>query len=192
MKRLIRNLRVLWRAESLIASLKLQRASRRGMLLICACLVGLFGVAMLNVAGFLALQPGMGAVEAALLVAAADFLLAVLTIVAARTVRADPELELAVEVRDVALEEVAAEFEAMQAEIRSAREDFASIKSTVTSFIHRPLDSPLLAMVLPLVKSAVRSMRPGKEERADRTTARGGGGQEDRRQKHPEEDPPLE
>ena len=163
MERLIRNLHVLWRAESLIAGLKLRRASRRGMLLICACLVGLFGVAMLNVAGFLALQPGMGAVGAALLVAAADFLLAVLSIVAARTVQADPELELAVEAREVALEELAAEFAAMQAEIRSAREDFASIKSTVTSFIHRPLDSPLLAMILPLVKSMVRSMRKGKE-----------------------------
>ena len=163
MERLIRNLHVLWRAESLIARLKWRRASRRGLLLIFACLVGLFGVAMLNVAGFLALQPGLGAVGAAVLVAAADFLLAVLTIVAARTVQADPELDLALEARDVALEELAAEFAAMQAEIKGAREDFASIKSTITSFIHRPLDSPLLAMILPLVKSMVRSMRPGKE-----------------------------
>ena len=163
MERLIRNLHVLWRAESLIAGLKMRRASRRGMLLICACLVGLFGVAMLNVAGYLALQPGMGSVGAALLVAAADFLLAVLAIVVAGTVRADPELELAVEAREVALEELAAEFAAMQEQIRGAREDFASIKSTVTSFIHRPLDSPLLAMILPLVKSMARSMRKGKE-----------------------------
>jgi len=163
MERLIRNLHVLWRAESLIAGLKMRRASRRGMLLICACLVGLFGVAMLNVAGYLALQPGMGSVGAALLVAAADFLLAVLAIVVAGTVRADPELELAVEAREVALEELTAEFAAMQEQIRGAREDFASIKSTVTSFIHRPLDSPLLAMILPLVKSMARSMRKGKE-----------------------------
>jgi choline-glycine betaine transporter len=163
MERLIRNLHVLWRAESLIAGLKVRRASRRGMLLIWACLVGLFGVAMLNVAGFLALQPGLGAVGAALLVAAADFLLAVLTIVAARTVQADPELDLAVEAREIALEELAAEFAVIQAEIRGAREDFASIKSTVTSFIHRPLDSPLLAMILPVVKSMARSMRKGKE-----------------------------
>ena len=137
MERLIRNLHVLWRAESLIAGLKVRRASRRGMLLIWACLVGLFGVAMLNVAGFLALQPGLGAVGAALLVAAADFLLAVLTIVAARTVQADPELDLAVEAREIALEELAAEFAVIQAEIRGAREDFASIKID-RHFLHSP------------------------------------------------------
>ena len=163
MERLIRNLHVLWRAESLIAGLKLRRASKRGILLICAGLVGLFGVAMLNVAGFFALQPGIGAVWTALLVAAADFLLALLTLVAARTVQADPELGLAIETRDVALEELANELAAMQEQIRGAREDFASLKSTVTSFIHRPLDSPLVALLLPLVKTIAKSIRKRKE-----------------------------
>jgi len=164
MERLIRNLHVLWRAEWLIASLKVRRASRQSLLLICAGLAGLFGVAMLNVAGFFALQPGIGAVWAALLVAAADFLLALFTLAAARTIRADPELGLAMETREVALEELANELAVMQEEIRGAREDFASIKSTVTSFIHRPLDSPLVAILLPLVRSIAKSMRQQSKE----------------------------
>jgi len=163
MERLIRNLHVLWRAESLIVSLKLQRASKRGMLLLCAGLAGLFGLAMLNLAGFFALQPSMGAVPSAPLVAAADFLAAVLAIFAARSFQTGPELDLAMETRQAALAELEAELAALQAEIKAVRDDFASMKATVTSFIHRPLDSPLLAMILPLVKSLTKLRRPGKE-----------------------------
>jgi len=163
MERLIRNLHLLWRVESLIVGLRLRQASRRAALLVCAGLAGLFGVAMLNAAGFLALQPVAGAVTAALVVAAADFLIAVLAIVAARTIRSGAELELAVETRRTTMEELAAELAAMQAELKATREDFASMRAAVTSFIHRPLDSPLLAMILPLVKSIARSRPSGKE-----------------------------
>jgi len=159
MERLIRNLHLLWRAESLIIGLRIQRTSNRAVLLACAGLAALFGLAMLNVAGFFALQPGLGAVTAALLVAAADFLIAALVAAAARGGRPHPDLSSALEARDAALEELAAGLAAMQAEFRATREEFASIKSIVTSFIHRPFETPLLAVLLPLIRSFVKSRR---------------------------------
>jgi hypothetical protein len=165
MDRLIRNLHLLWRAESLIVSFRIQRASSRVALLAVAGLAMLFGLAMLNVAGFFALQPVVGAVAAALLVAAADALIAVLVVVTARGSRPDPDLVSALEARDAAIEELSAELAAMQAELRATREEFSSIKSIVTSFIHRPFESPFLVVLLPLIKSMMKSWRQSSGSR---------------------------
>jgi hypothetical protein len=163
--RLIRYLHLLWRAESLIVSFRIQRASTRGALLAVAGLAMLFGLAMLNVAGFFALQPIVGAVAAALLVAAADVLIAGVVAVAAKGIRPDPDLVSALEAREAAIEELSAELGAMQAEFRATREEFASIKSIVTSFIHRPFESPFLGLLLPLIRSFMKSRRQASGSR---------------------------
>jgi hypothetical protein len=159
MDRLIRNLHVLWRAEMLISSVKLRLALKRGTLLAFAGLAGFFCLAMLNVAGFFVLQAGMGAVVAALLVAAADFLIAVAALFLAQGVKAGPELALAKEVRQAAMEELEAEIAAVQAEIRAFRDQFASMKEATKSFVRHPIDSAVQAMILPLVKSIIKSHR---------------------------------
>ncbi len=163
MDRLIRNLHVLWRAESLIISVKLRLASKWGALLVFAGLAGIFGVAMLNVAGFFALQPDMGVVLAALLVAAADFLIAVLAVFWAQRIKDSPELGLAKEVRQAAMEEVEAEMTAVWAEIKALRDEFTSMKETVKSFTREPIVSAVQDMILPLVKSIIKSLHPDKK-----------------------------
>jgi len=159
MDRLLRNLHVLWRAELLISSVKLRHALKKSTLLAFAGLAGIFGVAMLNVAGFFVLQPGMGAVIAALLVAAADFLIALLVLFWAQVGKAGPELALAKEVRQAAMEELEAEMAAVQSEIRALRDQFSSMKETTKAFVRDPIDSAVQAMILPLVKSIIKSQR---------------------------------
>jgi len=163
MERLIRSLHLLWRAESLIVSFKLQRASQRAALLVGAGAAGVFALAMLNVAGFVWLRSIAGEVPAALLMAAADLGLGALAVILARGVGTGPDLETALETRRAALTELEAELAALEAELRGVRDELVSMKTAVTSFLHHPLESPLLAMILPLVKALTKSHHREKE-----------------------------
>jgi uncharacterized membrane protein len=98
-----RHLRALWRAEMLIAQIKLGALMKKGGLMLFAGLVAVFGLATLNFAAYRALAPLWGEVWALVAVAAADFVIAgILALVAMRSSEA-PELQLANELRDQAI-----------------------------------------------------------------------------------------
>ena len=54
---ILHDLRLLWKSEALIVDVWVNLALRRGTLLLLASPIGAFGLAMLNLAGFYALQP---------------------------------------------------------------------------------------------------------------------------------------
>ena len=104
-----------------------------------------------------------GEVPAALLMAAGDLGLGALAVILARGVGTGPDMETALETRQAALTELEDDFAALEAEIRRVRDELASMKTAATSFLHRPLGSPLLAMILPLVKALTKSHHREKE-----------------------------
>lgn len=108
MEKLTRSLRALARADTLIAKIWLTFAIKRGALLAVAALVAALGVGMLDAAGYFALEPRIGSLWAAMSVAGADFLIAVILLLAASYVRPGRDLELALELRDNAIEQLAA------------------------------------------------------------------------------------
>ncbi len=108
MEKLTRSLRALARADALIATIWLTVAAKRGALLGLAALVAALGFGMLDAAGYFALEPPIGPLWAAMSVAGADFLIAVILLVAASTVRPGRDLDLALELRDNAFEQIAA------------------------------------------------------------------------------------
>ena len=77
MKRVTRNITIVWRAERLIAQRRLAVLRKQMTAVAIAGLVGLFGLAMLCLAAYFALEPMLGAPVAALVVALANFLLAI-------------------------------------------------------------------------------------------------------------------
>jgi len=87
MEKLSRTLRALARADTLIATIWLTVAAKRGALLALAALIAALGIGMLNAAGYFALEPHIGPLWAAVSVAGADFLIAVILLVAASYVR---------------------------------------------------------------------------------------------------------
>jgi hypothetical protein len=98
-----RHLRALWRAEMLIAQIKLAALLKRSGLMVFAGLIAVFGLATLNFAAFRALTPLWGEVWALVAVAVGDFVIAgFLVLIAARSSDA-PELPLANELRDKAI-----------------------------------------------------------------------------------------
>ena len=117
---IIRDLQVLGKADSLIGRIWLNVMARRFGLLAFAGLVAVFGLGMANLAGFFGLQPSWGPVWAAMMVALADLIIASIVVLLARNVQPGPEIELAFDVRKMAIE-------ALQA-------DGHGLKDTVNSF----------------------------------------------------------
>ncbi len=153
MQSLFRHLRILCRIESTIAEIRLRALTRRAVLYSLAGLVALFGLGMLNVAAFFALEPHLGATWAAFAVAGGDFVLAIVALLVATAARPGPELNTALELRQAAIENLEAEFAVLQESLawfsRAAR---------------NPLNTALPAVIIPLVTAIIRGLRRNKAE----------------------------
>jgi hypothetical protein len=106
MERLSRSLRTLIRADMLVARIWLRMAARRSALLGLAALAGTLGLGMLNVAGYFALEPRLGPLWAAVAAALCDFAIAAALAFASLQVRPGRDLDLALELRDNAIEQL--------------------------------------------------------------------------------------
>ena len=138
---LVKNLRILWRTERLLAEQRLRRLVRRISLMTLAALVGLFAIAMLNVAGYVYLTPVLEPTGAALVVAAADAIVAAILALAALPQKPGPEVRVLEEIRDMALSDLETEARSVQAELRHVRTEIESVRQAVNSFARNPLDA---------------------------------------------------
>jgi hypothetical protein len=137
MDKLSRTLRALGRADTLIATIWLTVAAKRGGLIGLAALVATLGLGMLNAAGYFALEPHVGSLGAAIVVAVVDFLIAAILLIASSFVRPKRDLDLALELRDNAVEQLAA------------------IAANPVDLAGRALLAPLTGVVSRYVRSAV-------------------------------------
>ena len=108
MEKLSRTLRALARADTLIATIWLNVAAKRVALIGLAALIATLGFGMLDAAGYFALEPHVGSLGAAIAVAVVDFLIAAILLIASSFVRPKRDLDLALELRDNAVEQLAA------------------------------------------------------------------------------------
>jgi hypothetical protein len=150
---LFHHLRIFWRVESTIVQIRLRTMTRRSMLYAFAGLIALFGLAMLNVAVFFALEPHLGAMWAAFVVAGGDFVLALLAVLIAAAAGPGPELNTALELRAAAIEGLEAEFAALQESL-----------GWFSQAARNPLNTALPALIIPLVTAIIRGLRKHKTE----------------------------
>jgi hypothetical protein len=143
----LRHLRALWRAETLIAEIKLGLLARRSGLMLFAGLIAAFGLAMLNVAVYLALAPAWGDVGAMVAVAIGDFVIAGLLFMTASRQTKDPEIALASELRDQAIE-------AIELDARIAVDE-------VSGFVRRPVQvaGTASAALISIITAILRARR---------------------------------
>lgn len=153
MHRVFRHLRVLWRVESTIAEARLRVALRRSVLYALAGLIAAFGLGMLNVAAFFALQPRWGPEGAAVAAALGDFAVAIAVVGIALLASPGSDLTAATELRQTALDGMEAEFSTLQ-------EPFAWLSRAARN----PIDTALPAILVPLVTAIVRGLRKNKIE----------------------------
>ena len=127
-------LQILARAEVALAKIKAQRTGLQIVLFAVAAFFALFGLALLNVAGYQALAPRTGPAAAALIVAATNFLLAVLAVAIALNARPGRANEdMAKEIRDQASEEIKKDIDEVRGEIGRIGDEIEGIRTGIRS-----------------------------------------------------------
>jgi hypothetical protein len=127
-------LRALFRADAVIAAIWLNIAVQRAILAALATLIAVFGLSMLNFAGYLALEPLIGDTRAALSIGIFDIFLAFILLVIATRTKPSRELKLAQELRENAIEQL-------------------------ISLANHPLDLASHALITPLIHSIIKGLR---------------------------------
>jgi hypothetical protein len=159
---LLRDLQVLRKADSVIARIWINVVARRFGLFALAGLIGAFGLGMGNVAAFYGLQPAWGPVWAATLVAVLDFVLAAIVVLLGRSARPGPEIEVALDLRRMAIESVQADAEDLKLTIDALGQEIRQTRDSIAGFIHHPLDTATEKLLIPAALSLIRGMRAKK------------------------------
>jgi hypothetical protein len=162
---LVRDFQVLRKADLLIARIWAGVLVRRISLFAFAGLVAVFGLGMANVAGYNALQQPIGPVWAAAAMALLDFVIAGVVVFVAGRSRPGPEIDVALEVRKVALDSIQADARELKLVLGSLGDEVRGVKDTVSRLVHNPLDVATEKLLIPAAISALRGLR-GKKEHA--------------------------
>ena len=98
-----RNLRVLWRADAIIAEIHIRQFAARSGLIAAAGAIAIFSLLMFDLAAFFALEGVWGSIWAAAALGAANLLIALSLIAVASNLKPGRELDLAYEIHGNAL-----------------------------------------------------------------------------------------
>lgn len=159
----VRDLHLLWKADSLIGKIWLTVTARRLGLYAFAGLIAVFGLGMINVAGFYAFEASLGPVWAASLVALGDFVLAAIIMLIGRSSAPGPELDLAFDVRKMAIESLQADALDLKATIDTLTQEIQDTKNRIVGIVHNPLDAATQQLLIPAALSIIRGLRAKKD-----------------------------
>jgi len=160
---LLRDLQVLQKADFLIGRIWLNVLARKLGLFAFAALIAVFGLGMANVAGFYALQASLGAVWAAAVVAAVDLVIAAIVLLVGSNARPGPEIEVAFEVRKMAVEAIQADTRDLRLTIDAVGQEVKGLKANITQLVQNPLDVAAQKLLIPAALSILKGMRSRKE-----------------------------
>jgi hypothetical protein len=159
---LLRDLQVLRKADFLIGRIWLNVLLRRFGLFAFAGLIAVFGLGMANVAGFYALQKPVGAVWAAAIVAMVDAVIAAIVLLVASKSHPGPELDLAFEVRKMAVESIQTDARDFKLALDALGHDVKHVKANITQLVHSPFDAAAQKLLIPAALSILSGIRSKK------------------------------
>jgi hypothetical protein len=160
---LLRDFQVLQKADFLIGRIWLNVLVRRLGLFAFAALVAVFGLGMANVAGFYALQAAVGAVWAATIVAAVDLVIAAIIVLVGSSSRPGPEIDLAFEVRKMAVESIQEDTRELKLTFDAVGQELKNVRTNITALVQNPLDVAAQKLLVPAALSMLRGLRSKKE-----------------------------
>jgi hypothetical protein len=141
---IIRNLRLLWRADRIIAEMRLRHMLFGVGLVAFAALIAAFGLLMFELAAYFALVGVVSAITAAAILGAVNLAISLVLVLVASRRSHGPELGLANEIHDSAIEALQLEAKSVQAE--------------VNHLLHHPLQG-VLPLIVPLITTAISQLR---------------------------------
>lgn len=159
---LIRDLQVLRKADFLIGRIWLNVMLRRFGLFAFAGLIAMFGLGMANVAGFYALHASVSPVWAAAIVAIVDLVIAAIVLLVAANARPGPEIELAFDVRKMAIDAIQADARDLKLTVDTLGQEIREVKANIVGFAHNPLDVAAQKLLIPAALSIIKGMRSKK------------------------------
>jgi membrane protein implicated in regulation of membrane protease activity len=142
---IVKQLRVLWRTDRIIAELRMRHLLVGMGLRALAALIATFGLLMLELAAYFALIQIWSAITAAATLGAINFAIAAILLVMAGRPPAGRELELANEIHGSSVEALQREAQALQ--------------SQAFGMIHHPLNGVLPLLIVPLITIIIRSLK---------------------------------
>ena len=154
---IVKNLRVLWRADRIIADIRMRHMLIGLGLRAFAALIAAFGLLMLELSAYFALVQVWSAIIAATILSGVNFVIAAILFMIAARPPAGRELELANEIHGSAID-------ALQIEARA-------VQSQISGMIHHPLNSALPMLLVPLITIIVRSLKNPKAAAAAKAAA---------------------
>jgi hypothetical protein len=156
---LLHDLRVLRKADLLIGRIWLTVLARRVGFLALGALIAAFGLAMANLAGFYALQPPLGTPGAAAALAAGDLAIAAVLLWLGSTIRPGPEIEVALDVRTMAVEALEADTRDLKLMVDTIGQELNSVRTNIAHIVHNPLDLAAQKLLIPAALSLLRGLR---------------------------------
>ncbi|PWT87747.1 MAG: hypothetical protein C5B56_09920 [Proteobacteria bacterium] len=141
---IVRNLRLMWRADKIIAEMRLRHMLVGLGLVAFAALISAFGLLMFELAAYFALVNVVSAIGAAAVLGAVNLVIALILVVFASRRSLGQELTLANEIHDTAIDALQIEAQALQ--------------SQVNRLLHHPLEAAL-PLIVPLITAAISHLR---------------------------------
>jgi hypothetical protein len=160
---LIRDLRLLLKADALIGKIWVRSMVRQFGLFAFAGLIAVFGLAMADVAGFYALQTSLGPIWAAALMAIGDFVLAAIVMLIGRNSQPGPEIDQAFDIRKMAIESLQVDAGGLKATVDTLGQEIQVAKDSIAGFLQNPLDTAVQDLLIPAVTSIIRKFRSKKD-----------------------------
>lgn len=141
---IVRNLRLLWRADKIIAEMRLRHMLVGLGLFAFAALIAAFGLLMLELAAYFALVGAVSAITAAAILGGINFAISLVLVLVATRRGQSKDLGLANEIHDTAMEALQIEAKAAQAEVDHR--------------LHHPMQG-VLPLLVPLITAAISHLR---------------------------------
>ena len=144
----IKQLRVLWRADRIIADIRLRHLLMGLGVRAFAALIAAFGLLMLELSAYFALVQIWSAISAAAILGAVNFAIAGTLFAIAARPPSGRDLELANEIHGASID-------ALQLEARV-------LQSQVSGVIHNPLNGILPLLIAPLITIIIKSLKKSR------------------------------
>ena len=141
----VKNLRVLWRTDRIIADIRMRHLLIGLGLKAFAALIAAFGLLMLELSAYFALVQIWSAISAAAILGAVNFAIAAILFAIAARPPSGRELELASEIHGSSVD-------ALQLEARA-------LQSQLSGMIHHPLNGILPLLIVPLITIIIKSLK---------------------------------
>jgi hypothetical protein len=141
----VKNLRVLWRTDRIIAEIRMRHMLVGLGLRAFAASIAAFGLLMLELSAYFALVQLWSAISAAAILGALNFVIAASLFARAPRPPAGRELELAAEIHGSSVD-------ALQLEARA-------LQSELSGMVHHPLNGVLPLLIVPLITVIIRSLK---------------------------------